>query len=133
VRPWAVASSGLQGAKHTANPMCRGKLKRVIRLLESAIKWYCILAISISTVAFILIAIVFSGLIPGADKVQAVLVTAFFGAVAGVPIRDMFDRRSKILLMELLSDDFTEAERDPGAYALVEQRCQQLVDKILGG
>ena len=41
----------------------------------------------------------------GTDKIQGTLVGALFGAFAGLPLKEIQDRRNKVLLLDLLIDE----------------------------
>jgi hypothetical protein len=106
--------------------------------MRSTIRWYLMLAGTVFAIACIAIVLVNwpSGpLVRWADKTQGNLVSVFFAALAGLPLKDVQDRKNKILLLSLLVEEFSSVSvlRDPAAVDRLEQRCQQLVDKILGG
>jgi hypothetical protein len=105
--------------------------------MRATIRWYVGFALVVIAVAATTLALVnWPGgpILPGADKVQGTLVGALFGAFASLPLKEIQDRRNKILLLQLVTEDYEDASRldDPVALEKLEQRCQQLTDKILG-
>jgi hypothetical protein len=105
--------------------------------MRATVRWYFGFALLVVAVAAITLLLAnWPGLpiLSGTDKVQGTLVGALFGAFAGLPLKEIQDRRNKILLLELLEDEYKEASvlHDPVALEKLEQRCQQLTDKILG-
>jgi hypothetical protein len=117
--------------------MCRATLERIVERMRTTVRWYfgfALLVIGIAAITLVLVNWPSAPILPGADKVQGSLVGALFGAFAGLPLKEIQDRRNKLLLLELLAEEYeeTSALQDAVAFEKLEQRCQQLTDRILG-
>jgi hypothetical protein len=106
--------------------------------MRITIRWYfgfAVLVIAVSAITLVLVNLPPIQRILGTDKVQGTLFGALFGAFVSLPLKEIQDRRNKILLLDLLFDEFDNASalRDALALEKLELRCQQITDKILGG
>jgi hypothetical protein len=97
------------------------------------VRWYAIFALVPLTIALVVLLAGLKGLIPGATTGWTALAAIFISCLTGIPLKDSFDRRGKILQMQLLQYDFLHAKHDHVALRSVEEKCEQQVDKILGG
>jgi hypothetical protein len=118
--------------------MCKATIKRVADRMRATIRWYFGFAIVVITVAAATLVAVNLPIVQrllGTNNLQGTLVGALFGAFAGLPLKEIQDRRNKVLLLDLLIDEYEHVSSLPDQSALesLEQRCRQITDKILGG
>jgi hypothetical protein len=72
------------------------------------------------------------------EKALGNLVTIFFGAVSGLSVKEIQNKRDKVLLLEFLVEEYKQLDATgclPGSpeHVAVENHCVVLIDKILGG
>jgi hypothetical protein len=72
------------------------------------------------------------------EKALGNLVTIFFGAISGLSIKEIQNKRDKILLLEFVVEEYEELDRtgilpeSPERLA-AENHCVLVIEKILGG
>ena len=72
------------------------------------------------------------------DKALGNLVTIFFGAVSGLSLKEVQNKRDKILLLQFVVEEYEELDRAgclPGSPERIaaESHCVLVIEKILGG
>lgn len=121
--------------------MCRTRIARTISRLKTTIAWYFGLA---GTVGSLAIAVLIATYLPHAvlaalnQRALGNLVTIFFGAISGLSVKEVQNRRDKILLLQFVVEEYEQLDAAgsvPGSpeREAVESRCVLIIEKILGG
>jgi len=72
------------------------------------------------------------------DKALGNLVTIFFSAISGLSVKEIQNKRDKLQLLRFVEEEYQQlgaAGHLPGTpkHAAVENKCELLIEKILGG
>ena len=72
------------------------------------------------------------------EKALGNLVTIFFGAVTGFSVKEVQNKRDKVLLLQFVIEEYEQLDAAgslPGSpeHSSVENHCVLLIEKILGG
>ena len=121
--------------------MCRNRIARTISRLQATISWYFGLAGVVAGLALALLLItylpttVFAAL---HEKALGNLVTIFFGAVSGLSLKEVQNKRDKVLLLQFVVEEYEDLDRAgclPGSPERIaaENHCVLVIEKILGG
>lgn len=121
--------------------MCRSRIVRAISRLKTTIGWYFGLS---GVVAVLALGVLIATYVPNTflasnqDKILGNLVTIFFGAVSGLSLKEIQNKRERILLLEFVIEEYEDVERAgclPGSpeRLTVDQHCSQVIGKVLTG
>ncbi len=121
--------------------MCRSRIARTISRLRTTIAWYFRLAGIVGGLALaVLIVTYLPNPILGSIKEKALgnLVTIFFGAISGLSVKEIQNKRDKVLLLQFVVEEYEQLDAAgylPGSpeQVAVENHCVFLIEKILGG
>jgi hypothetical protein len=121
--------------------MCRSRIARTISRLQTTIAWHFGLA---GTVGVLALAVLIVTYLPNPtlrsikEKALGNLVTIFFSAISGLSVKEIQNKRDKVLLLQFVVEEYEELDvagnlRGSPEHAVVENHCVLLIEKILGG
>jgi hypothetical protein len=109
--------------------------------MQTTISWYFGLAGIVGGLALAVLIVTYlpiKTLAPIWDKALGNLITIFFGAVSGLSVKEIQNKRDKILLLQFVVEEYDQLDAvgspsgSPERVA-VENHCVLVIEKILGG